>query len=815
MIGLFAAIAGAALCLFLPGYYAYLAATVATTTLVGVGLNVLLGLAGEVSLGQVGFVALGAYGVGILTASFHLPFLLALPTSVLLVAAFAVLVAIPALRVSGPYLAMMTIAFGFIVVSAATEWQGLTGGASGLAGIPPPVIAGHRFRIGETAAVSVAFAALALFGFAWLKRSALGLAMRAGADAPVAAQGLGIDTVLARALAFVIAAATAGIAGGLQASLAGLIAPSSFPFTASILFLLVVMVGGIGSTLGPLVGAALVVLLPQLVAGFAEYQLLLFGAGLFVVLRLAPRGVVGLLERWRYSGPVVTLAPNLVPLLRPKAAAGGWGLEVQDLSLTFGGIQAVADVGFAVRCGAVTSIIGPNGAGKTTLLNLISGFQKPDAGSVRIGARRLSGIRPHLVARAGIARTYQTTQLFGSLSALDNVRSGILHGRLHGIADPGLAASLLHFAGFKGDLSQRAEDLPHVDRRLVEIARALATNPAVLLLDEPAAGLDATDTARLGEVLRRIAASGIAVVLVEHDMTLVMRISDHVIVLDAGRKIAEGSPAAVRANPAVRAAYLGTGNAATQTGARPVPEGGQVLNVTELAAGYGPMQVLRQIGLAVRQGEILTVLGANGAGKSTLMRALSGLLRPVTGSIRFGDAELSGTPAHRVARAGLVLVPEGRLVFPRLSVRDNLRLGAAARPDAEAAIGTMLARFPKLAVRLELPAGVLSGGEQQMLVLARGLLARPKLLLLDEPSLGLAPVVVEELFATLAALRQEGMTLLVVDQMADLAIALADRCMVLGNGQVVQSCTTAELQDLEALRQLYMAEANAIGDGVV
>jgi ABC-type branched-subunit amino acid transport system ATPase component len=337
----------------------------------------------------------------------------------------------------------------------------------------------------------------------------------------------------------------------------------------------------------------------------------------------------------------------------------------------------------------------------------------------------------------------------------------------------------------------------------------------VLLLDEPAAGLDAADTARVGDVLRRVAAAGVAVVLVEHDMTLVMRISDRVVVLDAGRKIAEGTPAAVRADPAVRDAYLGTGNVPAQSAARPVPEGSEVLEVKNLAAGYGTMQVLREIGLAVRQGEMLTVLGPNGAGKSTLLRALSGLLRPVSGSIRFGTAELAGAPAHRVARAGLVLVPEGRLVFPRLSVRDNLRLGAAARADAEAAIGAMLLRFPKLADRVELPAGMLSGGEQQMLALARGLLARPKLLLLDEPSLGLAPVVVEELFAALATLRGEGMTLLVVDQMTDLATALADRCIVLGNGRVVKSCAAAELRDLEALRQLYLADPLAASDTVL
>ena len=799
MIGLCAAVAGAVLCLYLPGYHAYLAATVATTTLVGIGLNVLLGLAGEVSLGQVGFVALGAYGVGVLTAGFHWPFVLALPVAVAIVTGVAALIAIPALRVSGPYLAMLTIAFSFIIVSAATEWQSLTGGASGLAGIPPPIVADHRFKIGETAALCVVAAALGLAGFARLKRSALGMAMRAGADAPIAARGLGIDTLLTRALAFVIAAALAGLAGGLQAALTGFIAPNSFPFTASILFLLVVMVGGIGAALGPLFGAAVVVLLPQLVAGLAEYQLLVFGAGLFVVLRAAPLGIAGMSSRRRRTE---TVEPTRLQLPAARATP----LEVHNLSVAFGGVQAVAEVGFTAVSGAVTSIIGPNGAGKTTLLNLICGLRPADAGSIRVGAETLLGRRAHRIARAGIARTWQTTQLFDSLTVLDNIRTGFFRGRLAGDIDAQRALGFLRFAGYAGDPGRHAAGLPHVDRRLVEIARALASRPLVLLLDEPAAGLDPVDTARLGETLRRIARSGITVVLVEHDMSLVMGISDHVVVLDAGRKIAEGPPEAVRADPAVRAAYLGAGTTPVSAAARAGSAERRVLEVSGLDGGYGPLRVLRDIALTVQQGEMLAVLGPNGAGKSTLMRALSGLLRPVSGSIRFAGTELAAAPAHRVARTGLVLVPEGRLVFPRLSVRDNLRLGAGARRDLDAAIESMLRRFPKLAARLHLPAGMLSGGEQQMLAIARGLLAQPKLLLLDEPSLGLAPVVVEELFAALAELRRENMTLLVVDQMADLAIALADRCLVLANGRVVKSGAAAELQDIDALHRLYMSD---------
>jgi branched-chain amino acid transport system ATP-binding protein len=328
---------------------------------------------------------------------------------------------------------------------------------------------------------------------------------------------------------------------------------------------------------------------------------------------------------------------------------------------------------------------------------------------------------------------------------------------------------------------------------LIEIARALGTAPTVLLLDEPAAGLDDADTVKLGGLLRRLARADLAVVLVEHDMALVMSISDEVVVLDAGRRIAAGAPAVVRADPAVKAAYLGATISAQPVAARQA--GPTLLDVRGLGAGYGPLNVLDQISLRVGRGETIAVLGPNGAGKSTLMKALSGLIRPVQGAIGFAGAELERQPAHLVARAGLILVPEGRQVFPQLTVAENLRLGATRRGDfVPAEIEIMLDRFPKLRPRLLTAAGLLSGGEQQMLAVARGLLARPEILLLDEPSLGLAPAVAAELFGQFTRLRDEGMTLLIVDQMADHVLAIADRGYVLGGGSVVAQGPATELR---------------------
>jgi branched-chain amino acid transport system ATP-binding protein len=794
------AVVAVVVCLFAPGYYGYLLGTVATTALVGVGLNVLLGLAGEVSLGQAGFLALGAYGVGILTTKAGFGFWEALPLAVLLVAAISAVLSIPALRVTGPYLAMVTIAFGFIVESVSVEWQNLTGGSSGLAGIPAP------FTTGGTALLACGFCALALVAFHYFVRSPLGLAMQATASAPAAARSIGIGPLPVRTVAFVLSAVAAGLAGGLQAALTGFIAPSSFPFSQSILFLLVVVVGGAGRTLGPLVGAAVVVLLPEMLAGLAEYRLLVFGAGLLIVLWMAPGGIA------RFVTPKKSddaSPPDIAPALAYIAGSGG-DLVAEGVRVAFGGVVAVAGVDLKAPSGRITSVIGPNGAGKTTLLNLVSGFQRPDSGTVRVGEREITGKAADEVARDRLARTFQTAQPFGTLSVLDNVRLGLLRGAWRGTASTERARALLALVGYSGSETRAAATLSHVDRRLVEIARALGTRPAVLLLDEPAAGLDDADTVRLGSLLQRLARAGLAVVLVEHDMALVMSISDEIVVLDAGRRIAAGAPAAVRADPAVKAAYLGSKTLARPSVTRLA--GASVLDVQTLSAGYGPLAVLNQVSLQVGRGETIAVLGPNGAGKSTLMKALSGLLRPVTGSIGFGGTELARLPAHLVARAGLILVPEGRQVFPHLTVAENLRLGATRRRDFTLAeIEPMLDRFPRLRPRLHTAAGLLSGGEQQMLAVARGLLARPDILLLDEPSLGLAPAVAAELFGQFAQLRDEGMTLLIVDQMADHVLAIADRGYVLGGGRVLAQGRAAELRDTK-LDEAYLGAHPAVGN---
>jgi len=804
--------------------------------IVGYGLSLLLGLCGQVSIGHAGFFALGAYTAGILTTRAEWPFLATLVPALVLGGLLGAALAAPALRVKGPYLAMLTIAFGLVCESVLIEAEPLTGGFNGLANIDKPVIAGvvlgMRGHVGLIVGCAIAIA----IGYAALSADRFGKRLRAVRDSEIAARAIGLDPVRLRTRAFAISAAVASLGGAFFAPLAGFISPDNFGLLQSILFLLLVILGGVGTLTGPPVGALIVAGLPEVLASLADYRLMIFGVLLLIILRLRPDGLAAFWELGTDAAAAMAgmagssgtpdrsdadqNAPTRnAPTHRPGDAAQaiGWlaqgarpgALRLRELSLSFGGLRAVDGVSFDVPPGQVRGLIGPNGAGKTSLLNLIGGFYPPDVGMLSRGDVPLSGLRPHQLAAAGIARTFQAALLFGSLSVRDNVALALPPD-----APPSMIDDLLALVGFERDPLVDAGALAFVDRRLVEIARALACRPDTLLLDEPAAGLPAADKDRLAALLRRLGGAGLRVILVEHDVPLVMRSCDRIAVLDSGRLIADGSPAHVRAQPDVIAAYLGAADVPRR---RPMPAPDHVeagaaasapmLAVHELSASYGALKVLDRVDVEVRRGEVVALTGANGAGKSTLMRTLTGLL-PATGELRWQGRDLAPLPVHARVAAGLALVPEGRQVFPDLSVADNLRLGGWTRTAAqrEATLAAMLQRFPRLAERLSQPAGTMSGGEQQMLAIARALMSAPELVLLDEPSLGLAPKLVADVYLTIDALAAQGRTLLLVDQFARAALAISDRAYLLGGGRIQASGDAAMLLASPELAAVYLGE---------
>jgi branched-chain amino acid transport system ATP-binding protein len=529
-------------------------------------------------------------------------------------------------------------------------------------------------------------------------------------------------------------------------------------------------------------------------------------------------------------------------------------LSGTQVSVNFRGLKALQQVDIRVPEGAITGLVGPNGAGKSTLLGVLSGDVVAQQGTVRLGGKDVSGLTPEARVRHGLARTFQLPQLFDELTVREHLTlprrlaqvpsrawSDPLTGRFlrPDVAEDHEVDTLLASLGLEHVAGTPAGALPLGLSRLVEIARAAATHPKVILLDEPFSGLNPAESRLLSEALANISkAQDIALVLVEHDVEVVFGLSERVFVLDFGVLIAEGTPAEIRRNPAVRSAYLGDfdpdpGNppepapagpamvtvATAGTGRPPAPdatgeilEGGAFLEVSELCVKYADATALHEVSFSVGSRSVTALLGANGAGKSSVARAVSGLIRAQSGRIRFDGEDITSASADRIRRLGLAYLPEGRGIFRSLTVDENLRVALQGVPKAErpAAIERAIELFPVLGERRRQTAGTLSGGEQQMLSLARVLTRPPRLLIADEISLGLAPLVVEEVFAGLQRVIQLGVSVVLIEQFVHRALQIADRCHVLRRGRLVWSGEASEAGT--ELVEHYLGGANGTAD---
>ncbi|HWF23146.1 MAG TPA: ATP-binding cassette domain-containing protein [Acidimicrobiales bacterium] len=503
------------------------------------------------------------------------------------------------------------------------------------------------------------------------------------------------------------------------------------------------------------------------------------------------------------TAPVAGSAPNL---------------SVSDVSVRFGGLQALDSVDLQVAGGEIHGLIGPNGAGKTTLFNVITGLQSPTQGKVYLGGHDMTRAKPHVRSRLGLGRTFQRLELFGTLTARENVQMAaeVQRGKLTAGRSPAEEARVqLERVGILQVADEPTDSLPTGLARLVEVARALATSPTTLLLDEPSSGLDAQETQDLGEVLTQLASEGMGILLVEHDMTLVMGVCDQVDVLDNGRVIARGDPVSVRANPDVQEAYLGGESGPSTTPAAPVPGNGaagpaptatpaqarsgeMALSAIDVRAAYGRIEVLHGVSLTVPKGSALALLGPNGAGKTSLLKAISGQLPLTGGSVEVRGSGLGRNATERLARSGVCMIPEGRSIFPNLTVTENLLMYTFRRSGLKSAWVEERAfeRFPVLGSRKKQLAGTLSGGEQRMLSMARALTTDPDILLLDELSMGLAPLIVEELYGFVGQLvASEQLTIVMVEQFVQTALSIADRAAIMVNGELVKEGEPNEIRD--------------------
>jgi branched-chain amino acid transport system ATP-binding protein len=778
-------------------------------------LNVLVGYTGLVSFGHGAWFGLAAYCAGLiqrelLPGHFWLPVL----GAVLLVAVIALVFGALILRRKGVYFSLLTLALAAMFYAVAFRWTAVTGGEDGLGGIKRPQTLGLNFEAAPTFYALVALIAFAVVYGLWrFHRSPVGTVLVAIRENEQRAKFLGYATDRYKLIAFTVSASITGLAGTLLLFNNRMTSaePISVAFSGELLAM--VVIGGMRSFLGPALGALFFVIFRDYLSSVQAYPvisanwLLWFGLLFVAFIVFSPTGLVGVAERLLkpFRRQVVedaamsarkAGATALPDFLKHPPLGDGHVLKASGIAKSFGGIKAVQGVDIAMKDRSLHALIGPNGAGKTTAFNLISGMFAPDMGTVDLAGRSIGGLSPEAITQAGIGRSFQITNLFPALTIEENVRLAV-QARAAAAMSPwadALAlkqvnaetAGVVQTMGLAGVEKAEAGSLSYGGQRLLDMSLALATKPRVLLLDEPLAGLAAAERERVGNLIKSISRD-MPVLLVEHDIDRVFQIADHVTVMNEGQVLVDGDVETARTSKRVQEVYIGSGSHALAEKHRPSAATDEVLlSLKGVNTFYGKSHILRDVAFDVRKGEIVALLGRNGAGKSTLLKTIVGIAPPASGTVTLGGEELARQPSSLITRRGVSYVPQGRGLFAGMSVKENMELGRLRRRNGAGMFwdeAKVFSFFPRIKERWSSPADYLSGGEQQMVAVARALSGDTKILLLDEPFEGLAPAIVEELFEAFDKLRHE-ISIIIVDHHLDLALALSDRAVVLERGEV-------------------------------
>jgi ABC-type branched-subunit amino acid transport system ATPase component/ABC-type branched-subunit amino acid transport system permease subunit len=804
------------------------AATVVILAIAAMGLNLCVGYAGLVSFGHSTWFGIGGYAAAIIQQHWFpnqivLPILLAMAV----VAVLSTFVGVIILRRRGVYFSLLTLALAALTYTVSFRWSDVTGGENGIGDLKRGTI-GPIFLDDALAYYSfVAIIALVvLYIILRVLRSPFGHVVVAIRENQLRATFQGYSVERYKLAVFVLSAVVTGLAGTLLGFLTYLVSAEGVSVAFSGELLAMVVIGGMRNFLGPAFGALFFILFRELFSIWTSDWLLWFGLIFVAFLIFSPSGLVGiwaqLKRRWRTAPEEpankrrVYDGLALPAFLRPQGTTGTV-LGIEGVSKHFEGIRAVEDASLTVGAGEIHALIGPNGAGKTTVFNLVSGLYVPNTGTIRLYDRVIKGESPHQISNQGLVRSFQITNLFRGLSVYENLRLSLQarHAKRFNVWTDvdhiddihAETTELIRYLGLEGIEQMEAGELSYGGQRLVDLGIALGCKPQVLLLDEPLAGLAVADRERVSNLVTNLA-TNIPVLIVEHDIDRVLGFSHRVTVMNQGEILMTGTPAEVRDDARVQEIYTGTGEvdaAHTARAANPAVPSKTVLRFEGVNALYGKSHILHGASLDVREGEIVALVGRNGAGKTTLLRALNGLLPPASGVIEYEGRNIVGLPAPDIARLGVGYVPQGRQLFAGMSVTENLALGRLARAtDGKDGIvwhdKEIFEHFPRLQERTRVAADFLSGGEQQMLAVARALTGNVKLLLLDEPFEGLAPNIIRDLFKVFDQLRGRA-SIIIVEHNLDLVLALADRVFVLERGSVIHQGPAAPLLNDLAYRK--------------
>ncbi|MFF5279360.1 ATP-binding cassette domain-containing protein [Streptomyces sp. NPDC000133] len=786
-------------------YQAYSVGLAAVYTVLVLSVGLLAGWAGIWSIAHPAFFALGAYFAAYGSThgwSLELVMLGAVGCS----AALGAFLGSAGARFSMLYVALLTLAFTMVSLEVMGQWIGVTGGDQGIPmeelhsalGLGALASAGTQAQY-----IAVGVAGIALAVAALARPSALRMRLVAAKSHPMAARSIGIAPEAQSALAFAVSAAFAAVAGVLLALVVGFVSPEPFSLALAISLIAACVLGGAGTLSGAVVGGAYLTWAPTAAESAGVPQQILQGVVLIAALLFLPGGVMPflgrmarrLLRRPAAQPPTSVQLPEETsqPVPAPAATAPEL-LRLDEVAVTFGGLKALEGASMSVRAGETLAIIGPNGAGKTTLMNVLSGLVGGGrvAGSARYRGKPLLKTRATARRGLGIGRTFQHAETFPELTVLENV---LCTRRRITAQHRARAAELLDRVGLAHVADRYPAELPFGLHKQLDLARALAEEPELLILDEPFGGLDATERTQLARQIVRQQQRGTAVVIIDHVLDDLFAVAHRVVAFDFGRPIGEGEPGKILDDPRVRSSYLGEGGA--QAGL-PLRDGTEpaAVRLDGVDHTYGGVTALHGVDLTIPRGSVIGVVGANGAGKSTLGRIVHGVLPPTRGG-RTVDNDLRAA-----------LVPEGRALFKTLSLQENLEVAAYAAGIKGAVLRERLAETaewlpPRLRDRMGVAAAGLSGGEQQILAVARALMAGPDLLIVDEPALGLSPAMVDEVYGRLGRLAHEGMTVVLLEQSLGRAASACHEVVVLHEGRIAVRGEPADPLFLTRAEQAY------------